>query len=57
VSSCLIPVKAGNALPAIGVGVLSGLIGRFAAHAIFAGLIAALAAPALATGAKYAPRG
>lgn len=57
VSSYLIAVYAGNALPVIGVGVLSGPAGAFAAHAIFAGIVAALAVLALATGAKYAPRG
>lgn len=55
VSSYLIAVYAGNALPVIGVGVLAGLTGRFVAHAIFAALIAALAVLALATGVKYAP--
>lgn len=56
VSSYLIAVYAGNALPVIGVGVLSAPIGRAGAHAVFATLIAALAVLALATGAKYAPR-
>jgi MFS family permease len=56
ISTYLITVYAGNALPVIGVGVLSAWTGAEAAHRVFAAVIAVLAAAALLTGAKYAPR-
>jgi hypothetical protein len=56
ISTYLITVYAGNALPVIGVGVLSVWAGAEGAHLVFAAVIAVLAVAALVTGAKYAPR-
>ena len=55
ISAYLMAVYAGNALPVVGVGVLSTRTGAQLAHLVFAAAIALLAAAALATGARYAP--
>jgi MFS family permease len=57
VSSYLVACYLGNALPVIGIGLLSAAASSLVAHVAFAVVIGALAAAALAVGAKYAPRG
>jgi predicted MFS family arabinose efflux permease len=54
VSSYLVAVYAGNSLPVIGIGILSGLASSGVAHVTFAVVIAALAAVAFFVGVKYA---
>jgi hypothetical protein len=54
VSSYLVAVYAGNSLPVIGIGILSGLASSGIAHVTFAVVIAALAAVAFFVGVKYA---
>jgi MFS family permease len=54
VSSYLFAVYAGNSLPVIGIGMLSGMVSSAVAHVIFAVVIAALAAVAFFVGVKYA---
>jgi len=54
VSSYLVAVYAGNSLPVIGIGILSGVASSAVAHVTFAVVIAALAAVALIVGVKYA---
>jgi hypothetical protein len=54
VSSYLVAVYAGNSLPVIGIGVLSGLASSGVAHVTFAVVIAAQAAAAFFVGVKYA---
>ncbi len=56
ISSYMIACYLGNSVPVIGVGVLSTLWGNAIAHDVFAATIAALAAIALLTGSRYAPR-
>ena len=56
VSSYLVVCFAGNSLPVIGIGVLAALAGSLIADVSFAGVITALAAVALWTGIKYAPK-
>ena len=56
VSSYLIALFAGNAVPVIGVGLLSAASSPLTAHATFAAVITALAGIAALTGIKYAPR-
>jgi hypothetical protein len=55
VSSYFICVFAGNALPVIGIGVLSTLYGSTAASLAFAATIAAFALLALYFGTRYLP--
>ncbi len=47
VSSYLVACFVGNALPVIGIGVLTALTGRLTASIAFAGVVAALAVAAL----------
>jgi hypothetical protein len=54
VSSNLVAVYAGNSLPVIGIGILSGVASSAVAHVTFAVVIAALAAVAFFVGANYA---
>ena len=54
VSSYLVAVYAGNSLPVIGIGMLSGVASATVAHGTFAIVIAALAAVALIVGIKFA---
>ena len=56
VSSYLICAFAGNALPVIGVGVISTLVGPVAASLAFAATIVIFAATALYFGARYLPK-
>jgi hypothetical protein len=56
VSSYLICVFAGNALPVIGVGVVSTFVGPIAASLAFAATIVVFAATALYFGARYLPK-
>jgi hypothetical protein len=56
VSSYLICAFAGNALPVIGVGVISTLAGPIAASLAFAATIVIFAATALYFGARYLPK-
>lgn len=56
VSSYLVAGFTGNALPVIGVGVISSLASPMLASLVFAGVIAALALAALITGVKYIPK-
>jgi predicted MFS family arabinose efflux permease len=56
VSSYLICAFAGNALPVIGVGVISTFAGPIAASLAFAATIAVFALTALYFGARYLPR-
>jgi MFS family permease len=56
ISSYLVACYLGNSLPVIGIGLLSAWSGPAAAHVVFAVLITLLAAAALATGIRYAPR-
>lgn len=56
VSSYLLAGFAGNSLPIIGVGVLTGVIGALPASALFAMMIAVFAVAALIIGSKHAPR-
>jgi len=55
VSSYLIALFAGNALPVIGIGLMAVAAGALVAHVIFAAVITALAGVAALTGIKYAP--
>jgi hypothetical protein len=55
VSSYLIALFAGNSVPVIGIGVLSGATSAIVAHVAFAAVITALAGIAALTGIKYAP--
>jgi len=55
VSSYYVAGFAGNSLPVIGVGVLSGALGSVAAGAIFATTIGAFAIVALVFGARHSP--
>lgn len=57
VSSYLICVFAGNALPVIGIGVISTLAGASAASLAFAVMIVIFALLALYFGARYLPKG
>ena len=57
VSSYLLAGFAGNSLPIIGVGLLSGVIGTTLASASFAATIALCVLAALIIGYKHAPRG
>jgi len=54
VSSYLVAVYAGNSLPVIGIGMLSGVASATVAHVTFAIVIAALVAVALIVGIKFA---
>jgi MFS family permease len=56
VSSYLICAFAGNALPVIGIGVISTLAGPIAASLAFAATIVIFAATALYFGARYLPK-
>jgi MFS family permease len=56
VSSYLICAFAGNALPVIGVGVISTLVGPIAASLAFAATIVIFAATALYFGARHLPK-
>ena len=56
VSAYLICCFLGNALPVIGVGVISTLASPIAASIVFAATIAAFAVIALVFGSRYAPR-
>jgi MFS family permease len=55
VSSYLIAVYAGNALPVISIGLLSTVAAATSAHLAFATVIAILTATAFVAGAKYSP--
>jgi hypothetical protein len=55
VSAYLICVFLGNALPVIGIGVISTLASATAASMAFAATIAAFALIALVFGSRYAP--
>jgi MFS family permease len=55
VSSYLIAMYLGNSLPIIGIGLVSDRAGSLAAHLVFAAVIAAIAAAALALGMKAVP--
>jgi hypothetical protein len=55
VASYLLVCYSANALPVIGVGLLSQAIGTSLAHYIFAAVLAALASGACAIGLRYAP--
>ena len=57
VSSYLLVCYSANALPVIGVGVLSLLLGPEDAHRIFAVVLVALASLACAIGLRHAPQG
>lgn len=54
ISTYFVAVFAGNALPVIGIGLLTSFAGSTAAHFVFGIVIAALAVAALVNGAKYA---
>jgi MFS family permease len=56
VSSYLVACYLGNALPVIGIGLLSAAASALVAHVVFAVVIGLLAAAALTIGVKYAPR-
>lgn len=56
ISSYMIACYLGNSVPVIGIGVLSTFWGHAVAHDVFAATIAVLAAIALFTGWRYAPR-
>jgi MFS family permease len=56
VSSYLVAGFAGNSLPVIGVGVLSGILGSLGASIAFSCTIGLFAVAALVIGAKYAPK-
>lgn len=56
VSTYLIAVYSGNALPVIGVGLLSAALGSVTANATFAGVITVLGMLAWVVGYKYIPR-
>ena len=56
VSSYLICAFAGNALPVIGVGVISTLVGPVAASLAFAATVVIFAATALYFGARHLPK-
>jgi predicted MFS family arabinose efflux permease len=56
VSSYFVVCFAGNSVPVIGIGLLTTATSAFAAHAVFAAVISALAGVAAWTGIKYAPR-
>jgi MFS family permease len=57
VSSYLVTVYSGNALPVIGVGILSTFVGSVTADIAFAALIAVLGISAWTVGFKYIPQG
>jgi MFS family permease len=57
VSSYLVTVYSGNALPVIGVGILSAFAGSVTADVTFAALVAVLGVSAWTVGFKYIPRG
>jgi hypothetical protein len=56
VSSYLVTVYSGNALPVIGVGILSAVAGSVAADITFACVVAVLGISAWTVGFKYIPR-
>jgi sugar phosphate permease len=56
VSSYMIAIFAGNSVPVIGVGFLSVATTSLTAHVIFAAVLTVLAAIALWTGLKFAPK-
>jgi hypothetical protein len=56
VSSFLLVCYSANALPVIGVGLLSLPLGPEYAHRVFAIVLVALASLACAVGLRYAPR-
>jgi MFS family permease len=56
VSSYLLVCYSANALPVLGVGVLSLSLGPDDAHRVFAVVLVALASLACAVGLRYAPR-
>jgi sugar phosphate permease len=56
VSSYMIALFAGNSAPVIGVGFLSVAATSLTAHMIFAAVLTVLAAIALWTGLKFAPK-
>jgi MFS family permease len=56
VSSYMIVLFAGNSVPVIGIGFLSAAAGAQTAHMVFADVLTVLAAIALWTGIKYAPK-
>ena len=56
VSSYMVALFAGNSLPVIGIGLLSAAATALAAHVIFAAVLTVLAAIALLTGLKFAPK-
>jgi MFS family permease len=57
VAAYLLVCYSANALPVIGVGLLTQWTGPAAAHYIFAGVLAALSSGACAIGLRYAPPG
>jgi hypothetical protein len=56
VSSYMIALFAGNSLPVIGIGLLSATTTSLSAHVTFAAVLTILAAIALWTGLKFAPK-
>jgi MFS family permease len=56
VSSYMVALFAGNSLPVIGIGLLAAVTTAFTAHVIFAAVLTVLAAIALLTGLKFAPK-